>query len=256
MTLSKQDNELTNEILDFHQKNYAKAGILQPITDPRASFFQYSRYYGVLTELAKISFESFLDVGCSEGMYLLAVKNKYPASTLYGVDFSAIGLKKAKDCVGPISSFACADAAHLPFRSNSFDLILCSETLEHIVDDIYAFKEIQRICRKACIITVPSFNNQWAKKRFKPDVNCERDSHLRKYSRRDLQSILQSNFRQVIIYDVASWYLASFDVVMHMFLKQQIASKFSYALSNFVDLDYRLCRAGAHGHSFLCVCKK
>jgi len=256
MTLSKQESELSNAILSFHQKNYGKLGSHQPISDPKAAYFQYSRYYGILQELDKLSFQNFLDVGCAEGMFLLGVKNKCPQCSVYGVDFSAIGLQKAKNYVGQVGFLACADATHLPFRDNSFDLVLCSETLEHIVDDITAFKELQRICKKACIITVPSFSNKWAKARFKPDVDCKWDSHLRKYSQDDLQDILRPYFRKVTIYHMSLWYLSNVDIIIRLFLNRRISSKIANFLSNLAGLDYRLCRAGAHGHSFICICQK
>jgi len=255
MSENSPSNNLSTDILHFHQQNYAKPGLLQPIVNPKASYFQYSRYYGVLKEFEKLSFRNFIDVGCSEGMYLLAVKNKWTKTDLYGVDFSAIGLKKAKGSI--YSSFlTCADAAHLPFSDGAFDLVLCSETLEHIVNDVGAFKELQRICRKTCVITVPSFNNELAKKLFKPDINCRKDSHLRKYSRDDLQKILEPRFRNVAITDISTWYPASVDAVVHMLVNKRVASMFSAFLSHFADIDYRFSKAGVHGHSFLCVCKK
>jgi len=149
----------------------------------------------------------------------------------------------------------CADAAHLPFKDGSFELVLCSKTLEHIVDDGAAIRELRRICGNACVITVPSFSSQRAKTHFKPDVNCTRDSHLRKYLRSDLEDTLGGLFGKVTICDLSSWYLSSAGILMHMFLPKRVASGFGYFFSKFAALDYRLSKAGAHGYSFICICK-
>ena len=245
MTLTNQASELTQKILSFHQKNYSKPETHQVISDPKASYFQYSRYYGILREIDRFSFTDFLDVGCAEGMYLLAVKKNWSKSNVFGIDFSAIALKKTRIYTNKThSSLACADAAHLPFKNDSFDLVLCSETLEHMVDDKIAIKELLRICRKACIITVPSFSSTWAKSHFKPDIECKGDSHLRKYLRSELEDTLSQCFERVTIYNMSLWYLSSADIIMHMFLPKKITPALSHLFSNLASVDYNLCKAG------------
>lgn len=256
MTGKAQKEILATKILDFHQKNYVNLPPHQPISDIKASYHQFSRYYGILAEIEKLPFKTFLDAGCAEGMFLLGVKKMVPNAEVYGVDFSAVGVRKAKFYSGRVASLACADLGHLPFGDNSFDLVLCSETLEHIVDDVSALKDLIRICKKTCIVTVPSFSNSWSKKQFKPDVNCQRDSHLRKYSREDLETLLRPHFREVTIFHSSMWYPSSFDIIMHMFIKGKIAAHIGHLMSHFADLDYRMSKAGAHGHSFICICKK
>jgi ubiquinone/menaquinone biosynthesis C-methylase UbiE len=256
MTKNNLDTELSNTILAFHQKNYRTLEPHQPISDPKASYFQYTRYYGVLEEIKKLNFKNFLDVGCAEGMFLLGVKKIQPTAEVYGVDFSTVGLCKASVYSGTVGSLACADATHLPFGDNSFDLVLCSETLEHIVNDISAFGELQRVCKKTCIITVPSFNNKWAQAHFRPDVDCTFDSHLRKYAQGDLYEILHPHFKEISIYPMSLWYPSTFDIIIRFFFKKTFSSKIAHFLSNFASIDYRLSKAGAHGHSFICICKK
>lgn len=55
----------------------------------------------------------------------------------------------------------CADVAHLPFVSDSFDSILAAEILEHIPfsEVAVALKELARVSRKAIIITLPHFSH-------------------------------------------------------------------------------------------------
>lgn len=148
--LAINNQELSQKLLTFHQKTYRKPYAHQVISDPKSSYFQYSRYHAILQEFKKLDFKSFLDVGCAEGMYLAAVKERWAQCDVYGVDFSSLAMKKARFyTIQSESCLAVADAAYLPFKNGSFDLVLCSETLEHVVDDNSAIKELARICRKS-----------------------------------------------------------------------------------------------------------
>jgi ubiquinone/menaquinone biosynthesis C-methylase UbiE len=224
--------------------------------DPQSSFFQYSRYFAINKELAAFNFSSFLDVGCAEGMHLKAVKVNVSNCETCGLDFSRNALMKTKFYSKRFSPYLiCADATCLPFLNCSFDAVLCSETLEHIVDDTNAINELSRITAKVCIITVPSFNNNWAMKKFKPDLNCKHDSHLRKYSKSELKFRLKKKFKKVSVFNLSSWYLASADIVIHNLLPDYLSARFSHFLALFADIDYKLCKTGAHGHSFICICE-
>lgn len=257
MSTYRQATELSKKILRFHEQNYSASETHQPILNPKSRYFQYSQYFAVLKEIQKFDFENFLDVGCAEGMYLTAVKRQRPQGNVYGIDFSTASVKKARVFTSKSKSFLiCADASHLPFRNQRFDVVLCSETLEHIVDDNMAIKELARVCRKLCLITVPSFHGQRSRLRFKPDIDCKRDSHLRKYSRSDLECTLSKHFKSVRIFDLSVWYLSTVAIVFHIYLPRWFSSKFSYFLSIFAGLDYRLCKSGARGHSFICICHK
>jgi ubiquinone/menaquinone biosynthesis C-methylase UbiE len=50
-----------------------------------------------------------------------------------------------------------ADGMHLPFKSNVFDQIICSEVLEHLIDDRLALEEMSRVMELSSqlILTFP-----------------------------------------------------------------------------------------------------
>jgi hypothetical protein len=253
----RQGVNLSRRILEFHERNYGQPQTHQTILNPKSFYFQYSRLFAVLKEIQNFNFESFLDVGCAEGMYLVAVKKRKPQCSAYGVDFSLASVKKAQVYTNQSGSYLIrTDASNLPFINRPFDVVLCSETLEHIVEDKKAMKELARVCGKLCLITVPSFHSQRSESRFKPDVNCERDSHLRKYSRNELRGTLGMFFEDVRIFDLSLWHLSSVAIIIHAFLPRPVSAKISVFFSVFAGLDYRLCKSGAHGHSFICICLK
>jgi len=254
---SEGKSKLSKRILRFHETNFEKPQTHQPILNPKSAYFQYSRLYGVLEEANHIDFKTFLDVGCAEGMFLLAAKSLRPSCEIYGIDFSRAAVRKAQGYTSKAESHLVrADALHLPFRNQLFDVVLCSETLEHVVDDLAATKELARVCGKLCLITVPSFNSQKAKLRFNPDIDCKHDSHLRKYLKSELEYTLAKNFRNIRVFNLSLWHLSTAAIILHNFLPKYIASKISKFFSVFAGFDYRLCKSGAHGHSFICICLK
>ena len=44
----------------------------------------------------------------------------------------------------------------LPFEDDEFDVVTCSETLEHVTDFRHATEELLRVAKKAVVITVPN----------------------------------------------------------------------------------------------------
>ena len=55
----------------------------------------------------------------------------------------------------PNAEYVCADATHLPFKDNSFDVVLCSEVLEHLDSPLKAIKELARASKKVIVLTFP-----------------------------------------------------------------------------------------------------
>ncbi|MGI9323425.1 MAG: class I SAM-dependent methyltransferase, partial [Pseudomonadales bacterium] len=60
-------------------------------------------------------------------------------------------------------ALAVADGQHLPFASQRFDKVICSEVLEHIPDHLAVVKEIGRVIKVGGIlaVSVPRFFPEW-----------------------------------------------------------------------------------------------
>ena len=52
------------------------------------------------------------------------------------------------------------DIHNMPFKNNTFDVVLCNHVLEHVKDDILALKEIRRVLKKGgySILQVPFYH--------------------------------------------------------------------------------------------------
>ncbi|OGX17593.1 MAG: hypothetical protein A3K83_00485 [Omnitrophica WOR_2 bacterium RBG_13_44_8b] len=113
---------------------------------------RYIITHQIMSALSHIKFDSFFDTGGAEGY------KAWVASQLFSVkaissDLSEEGCKRAREIFGVAA--LTADIHQLPFKNDAFDVVLCSETLEHVADLNQAMAEIIRVARKAVIITVP-----------------------------------------------------------------------------------------------------
>jgi len=98
-----------------------------------------------------------LDVGCGLGHGLLAVRHYLPAAALTGLDFSTVALAHARSLL-PAATFVAGDLYATPFADGAFDLVLCLETLEHVLDPTAALGELRRLCAPGgrVVLTVPN----------------------------------------------------------------------------------------------------
>lgn len=118
--------------------------------------FLINNFYSSLISLAKpLSPKNILDAGCGEGftMYNL-VKNKI-GQTVTGIEFSyeaiALGNK-----LFPTLDIKQGSAYGLPYKDNSFDLVVCTEVLEHLDNPKQGLKEALRVTTRYAIFSVPN----------------------------------------------------------------------------------------------------
>lgn len=93
---------------------------------------------------------SILDVGCASGMLTNEISKTFLKSKIYGVDIYEDALVFARKKY-PSVNFIVADAHKLPFKTNTFDLTVCYETIEHVVDPLKVLEEIRRVTKKGGI---------------------------------------------------------------------------------------------------------
>jgi len=104
--------------------------------------------------LEKPEVSSFIDVGCAEGYYVGLASRIRSGLDCVGVDISCAYIKKAK-LRNPSADFVLCDAEFLPFKKGSFDLVLCSEVLEHVPDYSKALKELLDLGNMFVILSFP-----------------------------------------------------------------------------------------------------
>ena len=116
--------------------------------------------------------ETLLDVGCGTGANL----------ALAGSDVRRLGIDIHIEEL--TRGMLQGDALSLPLRSNSVDVILALDVLEHVDDDVM-LAEVARVLRDGgrLIATVPAVSALWS-------VRDEAAGHRRRYDRAMLRSLL------------------------------------------------------------------
>jgi SAM-dependent methyltransferase len=140
-----------------------------------AAFRHYVRQRALLSALDSLTFESVLDVGCAEGYFMKVVRDRFGAS-VWGVDLSTTALAKAHSLYGfPV---AAAEATRLPFADGSFDLVLSTEVIEHVLDPDLMVAEMRRVSRKTVLVTTPVSQSA---DEHEPDFDLQAEGHINNF---------------------------------------------------------------------------
>lgn len=107
---------------------------------------------------------TILDIGCGLGDTTLMLNERFPNSTVTGLDGDASLIEIAieeKSSLHSNLNFVCSDALKLPFDDNSFDFVFTRYCLSHLASAIDGIKEIKRVCKPGGIILAqePDINN-------------------------------------------------------------------------------------------------
>lgn len=112
------------------------------------------RFYARVTELvAPLDAASLLDAGCGEGETLVRIGPSLPPRTA-AVDLNpeAVAFTTRRF---PQVEVTHQSILELSFDNESFDLVVCLEVLEHLVDPGAALGELRRVASKDIVISVP-----------------------------------------------------------------------------------------------------
>lgn len=105
--------------------------------------------------IKNIEFNTIADLGCGEGhlfSYLeFLIKNK----KCFALDFDINEVKDAKNNL-PFCDVRQGSLYKLPFDDSSFDLVLCTEVLEHLEEPNIAVDEIFRVSKRYVLLSVPN----------------------------------------------------------------------------------------------------
>jgi SAM-dependent methyltransferase len=118
-----------------------------------------------------------IDVGCGVGSNLLLLQSI--GLKVIGIDSEPYSLSFAKNLSGIL--LINGDVLKLPVKSNSIDLVIATDILEHLDDDSLGIREIHRTLTREgkVILTVPAFKSLWG-------IQDVVGMHKRRYSKNEL----------------------------------------------------------------------
>lgn len=139
--------------------------------------------------------KKILDIGSNGGTLTAKMTKIFPRARIIGIDIYREGVEHAQRKY-PYLKFEVGDAQKLPFKNKSFDLILCLETIEHLISPQKALREIKRCLKPngAAIISMDSgnflFNSIWFFWTRFGRGRVWRGSHLWRLNRQKLKKMI------------------------------------------------------------------
>lgn len=144
--------------------------------------------------------DRILDAGCGIGRHMWEFYRDRSVHVV-GIDMNWEDLRKAKYTLNSMDHgaggswlTANADVTRLPFKDEAFDVVICSEVLEHIPDNHAAVKELVRVLKpgKELVVSVPRYLPEricWA---LSEAYHNEPGGHIRIYKKKKLQIMLEA----------------------------------------------------------------
>ncbi len=112
-------------------------------------------HYGLTLKLLGQNNKTLLDAACGDGQFMAMINYncKYIAT---GADLFPPYLKKAA-ATGVYSKLVKADLRKLPFKSRSFDVVMCSQAIEHLTkkEGFALMKSLEKLAKKRLLIITP-----------------------------------------------------------------------------------------------------
>ena len=95
-----------------------------------------------------------LDVGCGVGDLLAQIRRHEPSVDVYGLDFSKKGLNVARSGLANGKFVLYTIDKTLPFKEGAFDVVLCTDVIEHLEYPDHVVTELVRICKRGGVVAI------------------------------------------------------------------------------------------------------
>jgi SAM-dependent methyltransferase len=134
---------------------------------PLDRYFYFAKYERVRELLLPYASKKglWLDMGCGFGEDIFYITQHF-AQKVIGLDLDEIklfrvGKRLQEKDHPPQASFCVGDAIHAPFRPQTFDTILMTEVLEHLIEPERGIKSCQCLLKEGgiLIVSTPSLHN-------------------------------------------------------------------------------------------------
>ena len=121
-------------------------------------FFIENYEKNLITLVDPLNPRKILDAGCGEGFILKKLHDLKIGNHLEGID-AVMEAVKIGNKLHPFLNIKKGDIYNLPYKDNSFDLVICTEVFEHLDDPQKALSDILRVSSRYLLLSVP--NEPW-----------------------------------------------------------------------------------------------
>jgi 2-polyprenyl-3-methyl-5-hydroxy-6-metoxy-1,4-benzoquinol methylase len=160
--------------------------------------------------ISGITCSSIIDVGCGEGILLSHIGGPVSGKRLCGLDADPKEIETAR-VQAPFARFVVGSIYDLPFRDGQFDLVICTEVLEHLESPEKALKQLSRVAARYCIFSVPN-EPIWRILNMTRGAYMRRlgntPGHVNHWSRKSFEGYVSSSFHILKVMKPLPWILA------------------------------------------------
>lgn len=153
------DNEKNTQLQKEVKRYYQEVERYDWVTAPKYPeklhhILRRRQVIGTIHKLIKNKKLVILDLGCGTGF----ITSRLDFEQINALDMNPWALQRAITHTTNRVNFIQGDAENLPLSSNTFDLVICTEMLEHLVEPESALEEVHRIMKPGALFvgTVPA----------------------------------------------------------------------------------------------------
>ena len=172
-----------------HYEERAELQYAEPAPPPDPGLARkFDRIWALLRE--QLPAEALLDAGCGDGRYIAALGSM--ARRVVGVDISERILETARAAAqraGVEPELVRANLESLPLEDDAFDVVLCTQVIEHVLDARAAVAELARVLRPGGTLILSTDNARDTVSRV---LNAPRNAIVRAFGLRGWRGFVES----------------------------------------------------------------
>lgn len=129
----------------------------------KQTYFLRNRVTNVFDLIGNVKGKKILDLGTANGLF--AIESVKKGAFSIGLDFSKVALRNARKNAFNLYTnveLICADCSILPFKPNSFDILILADLVEHLDQYLYnkLIEESWRVLKRGGLIAIYTPNRE------------------------------------------------------------------------------------------------
>jgi 2-polyprenyl-3-methyl-5-hydroxy-6-metoxy-1,4-benzoquinol methylase len=117
----------------------------------------YPIWKKIAARIKELGSTKILDIGCGPGQFADCLLNEIGLVSYVGIDFSSAAISFAEELSLPVS-FVVADATDYDYSQIEYDVVVTTEFLEHIHDDLGVLSKISK--GSVILATLPNMDSE------------------------------------------------------------------------------------------------
>ena len=168
---------------------------------------------------------NMVDLGCGDGRLLLAMQQRgflHNVNKVVGVDLSPERIRRLQEVIPGVIGVISDVCEISQLKNGEFNLVTCSQVIEHVADDRLLIKEISRLLKRGGKVYISSVVKKWYGfyvYRHKGKLRLD-PTHQREYtSQEEFTQLLQQNGLKVVKVVVRPIQVPLLDLVIRALIK-------------------------------------